>query len=449
MPDPKAAIYVLGCKVNQTEADSIAGMFRSSGYQIVDFSEKADVYVIHTCTVTRESDRKSRNLIRRAVRSNPLAVVAVTGCFAQVSSREIESMEGVDLVLGVGSLKSIVERVEEVRRAGSKPMTLVHAAADLDGFESLPAYAGGRVRAFLKVQEGCRQFCSYCIVPYARGPVRSRPPEETIDQVKKLVEAGFQEIVLTGIRLGAYGQDLQPSRSLADLVEAIALVPGLHRLRLSSVDPNDFTPGLVEVITNNPVVCPHYHIPLQSGDDEILSKMRRRYDSKEYLRLIEELCSRRSEAAFATDVMVGFPGEQDKHFENTKRLLQEVGFMGVHIFKYSPRQGTPAADFPEQVSPEMKAKRSRELAQLSEELFLRYAERFLHQVSEVLVEQRDREGLWEGHTPNYLLVKLQSEQDLKNRIIEAKITEIGKNFVFGEGVGPKVPEVLNETRKGV
>lgn len=432
VPDTKAAICVLGCKVNQTEAESMAEMFRDAGYQIVDFSEPADVYVIHTCTVTRESDRKSRNLIRRAVRNNPQAVVAVTGCFAQVSSGEIQGIDGVDLVLGTGSLKKIVERVEEVRRAG-RQITEVDPGGAV-GFEELPAVTSGRVRAFLKVQEGCQQFCSYCIIPYARGQIRSRPLKETVERVKGLVEEGFQEVVLTGIRLGAYGQEFQPRLSLAHLIQAIARVPGLKRLRLSSVDPHDITPELIDVITGEPVVCPHYHIPLQSGDDEILKKMRRRYNSGEFLELIDELRSKRPQAAFTTDVMVGFPGEEEKHFENTKQVMQAAGFMGVHIFKYSPRKGTPAADYPQQVPHKIKVERSQELGQLAEELFVGYAKGFVGQITEVLMEQRDSEGLWEGHTPNYLSLKLASDEDLTNAMVKARITEIGKNYVFGEGV---------------
>jgi len=411
----------------------MAAIFRASGYRIVDFSEAADVYVIHTCTVTGESDKKSRNLIRRAVRQNPEAVVAVTGCFAQVSPQAVEKIEGVDLVLGTGSLEKIVQRVEEVRRSGMKS-TEVSDFPVSQSFEDLPVHPSGRVRAFLKVQEGCRQYCSYCIIPYARGSVRSRPLHKSIEKAEELVQAGFREIVLTGIRLGAYGEDLRPSLSLSQLVKSMARVKGLERLRLSSVDPNDFTRELIEVITGEPVVCPHYHIPLQSGDDEILAKMGRRYTSGEYLKLIDELRRRRPLAGFATDVMVGFPGEQEKHFNNTKRVVEQAKFMGVHVFRYSPRQGTPAAGLPQQVSNEVKVARSQEVMALAQELFAQYAGQFLNREIEVLFEQRDGEGNWEGHAPNYLSVKLRSELDLKNKLVTVRVTGIGENFVWGEGV---------------
>ncbi|MGI6554327.1 MAG: tRNA (N(6)-L-threonylcarbamoyladenosine(37)-C(2))-methylthiotransferase MtaB [Bacillota bacterium] len=433
MPEPKAAVSVLGCKVNQTEASAIADMFRRSGYKIVDFSEKADVYVIHTCTVTGESDRKSRNLIRRAVRKNPDAVVAVTGCYAQVSSRAVEAMEGVDIVMGTGSLDALVDRVEQVRSDRGE-IQAVSNGKEFCNLEGQPGYSSDRVRAFLKVQEGCQQFCSYCIIPYARGVMRSRPFKETIEKVEQLTASGFKEIVLTGIRLGAYGKDLDPPVSLASLIKSLGGVPGLQRLRVSSVDPHDFTPELVSVLTSEPVVCPHFHIPLQSGDDTILERMRRRYTAEQYLELIQSLKEKSPLAAFTTDVMVGFPGESEEHFENTKGVIKAAGFMGVHVFKYSVRKGTPAAEFPGQVPGEVKARRSSEIADLTKRLFSEYASRFLHKEVEVLIEQRDRKGLWEGHTPNYLVVKLSSTEDYRNKIIPARITGIGDNFVIGEGV---------------
>lgn len=432
VPEPKAAVSVLGCKVNQTEAEAITEMFRRAGYKIVDFSEQADVYIIHTCTVTGESDKKSRNLIRRAVKQNPDAVVAVTGCYAQVSPKSVQSIDGVDVIVGTGNIDKIVERVQDARN-GKRQITAVSSLSELPSFENFPQVSG-RVRAFLKVQEGCQQFCTYCIIPYARGPVRSRPPDETLKRAKELAASGFKEIVVTGIRLGAYGQDLQPSVSLAGLVKVLAGVPGLERLRISSVDPNDFSADLVSVVIDSPVVCPHYHIPLQSGDDTVLSRMGRRYSSQQYLELIQILRARRPLAAFTTDVMVGFPGETDKQFENTKRVIESAKFMGVHVFKYSARKGTPAAEYPEQIPHELKVRRSKEIATLADKMFIDYATQFLNQKTEVLVEQRDQQGLWEGHTPNYLFVKFSSEKDHRNQIVPVRITEIGNNFVVGEGI---------------
>lgn len=335
--------------------------------------------------------------------------------------------------MGTGSLEKIVELVEEVRRSGIKS-TEVSDFSVSHSFEDLPVNPSGRVRAFLKVQEGCQQYCSYCIIPYARGTVRSRPLHKSIEKAEKLVQAGFREIVLTGIRLGAYGKDLKPSLSLARLVESMARVKGLERLRLSSIDPNDFTQELIEVITEESIVCPHYHIPLQSGDDEILDKMGRRYTSGEYLELIDKLRGRRPLAGITTDVMVGFPGEQEKHFNNTKKVMEQAKFMGVHVFRYSPRHGTPAAGFPGQVSNKVKMARSQEAMELAKELFAQYASHFLGREIEVLFEQRDKEGNWEGHAPNYLRVKLRSDLDLKNMFIMVRVTGIDEDFVWGEGV---------------
>jgi len=432
VPGRKAAMHVLGCKVNQTEAEAIANLFREAGYEIVDFSEKADVYVIHTCTVTKESDRKSRQAIRRAVKTNPEAVVAVTGCYAQVCGDNLMAMEGVDLVLGISDRRKVVELVEEVRKKG-KPIIKVRKIEDIDVFEDLPYGQLGRARAFLKVQEGCQQFCSYCIVPYARGPVRSMPLEDALARVRKMVALGYKEIVITGIRLGAYGCDLKPARSLAELLHGACRVPRVKRLRVSSVDPNDFTPELVGVLTEEGVICPHYHIPLQSGDDYLLKRMRRRYTTAEYGELIHQLRSKRPGAAFTTDVMVGFPGEKEFHFENTKRFIKSTGFMDVHVFKFSPREGTPAATYPDQVPGDVKTTRSRELHDLAAELYRECALSFIGKTLDVLVEQK-KDGLWVGHAPNYLTVKLSSTEQLRGKIIKVRITGVGDKFAVGEGI---------------
>jgi threonylcarbamoyladenosine tRNA methylthiotransferase MtaB len=354
VPKLKAAVHVLGCKVNQTEAEAIVDLFLEAGYEIVDFPKKSDVYVIHTCTVTKESDRKSKQAIRRAVRANPKAVVVVSGCFAQIKSGELADVDGVDLIIGTSRRNRIVEYVEKVKKMG-KTLSLVQDTKSITDFEDLP-FRPGRTRAFFKIQEGCQQYCSYCIVPYARGPVRSRPIEDALEKMQALIQQGYQEIVLTGIRLGAYGSDLKPTLTLAELIRKACQLPGLNRLRISSVDPNDFSKELIEVLTGEEVICPHYHIPLQSGDDFILKRMGRRYTTEEYKELIYQLHSRRPEASITTDVMVGFPGEKEVHFNNTKNFLGTIGFMDVHVFKYSPREGTPAASYSDQIAGDIKKK---------------------------------------------------------------------------------------------
>ena len=430
-PKPKAAVQVLGCKVNQTEAEAIADLFRDRGYEIVDFSSKADVYIIHTCTVTRESDRKSRQIIRRAVKRNPEAIVAVTGCYAQTSSNEIAKMKGVDLIIGTSQRNQIVELVEEVRDTG-ETNSVVEDIKKLTAFEEFPlSKSSGRTRAFLKVQEGCRQFCTYCIIPYARGPVRSRPLEKAKERAEKLISMGYKEIVLTGIRLGAYGVDLKPPSSLAELVGELSRLDGLLRLRISSIDPNDFSKELVDALAGEEIVCPHYHISLQSGDNSILRKMGRRYTSEEYLELVSRIRSLRPESSFTTDVMVGFPGEKEIHFHNTKNFLNTVGFMDLHVFKYSPRAGTPAADYPEQIPGDIKKSRSKILRRLSKDLYNEFASCFLNETMEVLAEQR-KNGLWEGHTPNYIKVKFPSHKaNLQGETVPIRLMEMGDKFVMG------------------
>ena len=430
----KAAVYVLGCKVNQAEAEAIAQMFDSAGYEIVDFSQKANVYVIHTCTVTKESERKCRQAIRRAVNLNPDAVIAVTGCYAQTSFDDVLSIEGVDVVVGTSGRSRIVELVEE---AFKKKETVV-AVADIShegfkSFEELPLYYSKRVRAFLKIQEGCQEFCTYCIIPYARGPIRSMPREDVLKRIREMVDRGYKEVVISGIRLGAYGKDFNPPYSLAELLTEILNKTDVKRLRVSSIDPQDFTPQLVEVLTEKRTICPHFHIPLQSGDDYVLKRMGRKYSTEEYARIIERIRAKRPEVSFTTDVMVGFPGESEENFLNTLNFIKEMGFMDIHVFKFSPRKGTPAYSFPDQVPGNIKKKRSEEVQKLAAELYRKFASGFLGKTLDVLVEQL-KDDLWVGHAPNYLLVKFPSPKDLQGEIVKVKISGVGDKFVLGEGI---------------
>ncbi|HBT20312.1 MAG TPA: tRNA (N(6)-L-threonylcarbamoyladenosine(37)-C(2))-methylthiotransferase MtaB [Peptococcaceae bacterium] len=430
----KAAVYVLGCKVNQAEAEAIAQMFSSAGYEIVDFSQKAHVYVIHTCTVTKESDRKCRQAIRRAVKLNPDAVIAVTGCYAQTSFEDVLSIEGVDVVVGTSGRNRIVELVEE---ALNKKKTVVEVKdishEEFKSFEELPLYYSKRARAFLKIQEGCEEFCTYCIIPYARGPIRSMPREDVLRRIREITDRGYKEVVISGIRLGAYGRDFNPPYSLAELLTDILNKTDIKRLRLSSIDPQDFTPQLVEVLASEEAVCPHFHIPLQSGDDYILKRMGRKYTTEQYARLIKELRSKRPEASITTDVMVGFPGEKEENFLNTLNFIEKIGFMDVHVFKFSPRRRTPAYSFPDQVPGNVKKERGEKIQELAGKLYRRFASAFLGKTLDVLVEQL-KDGLWVGHAPNYLLVKFPSSQNLQGKIIRVKIVDVGDKFAVGEGM---------------
>lgn len=431
MAQARVALHSLGCKVNQNEAEAMLHLFEQAGYQVVDFSEKADVYLIHTCTVTHLGDRKSRQMIRRAIKQNPEAIVVVSGCYAQIASEEILEIPGVDLVIGTQDRARVLELVEEVKES-RKPINAVHDILHTKEFEELELEHTDRVRAFLKIEEGCQQFCTYCIIPFARGPVRSRDPEKTLREVERLVENGYKEIVLTGIHTGAYGRDLPEGYDLNWLVQKIAQVPGLERLRISSLDPNEFTSEFIETISSLPVVCPHFHISLQSGDDDILEKMRRSYTTAEYRQLVKNLRARIPDVAITTDVMVGFPGETEKQHQNSLAFVEEMEFAALHVFKYSPRAGTKAAGFAEQIPPDVKEERSRAMIALGKKLRENFARKHLGRTLKVLAEQKTVEGLWEGHTPNYLKVYFPSDQDVRGKILPVELIEYEGDHLLGE-----------------
>ncbi len=430
---PKAAIYTLGCKVNQYESEALAGLFRQAGYETVDFKDCADVYVVNTCTVTHLGDRKSRQMIRRAVRNNPDAVVAVTGCYAQTAPGEVLQIPGVDIVVGTGDRHRLPELVGEARQS-RVPINAVGDIMQAAEFAEMPIpdYES-RTRAYIKIQEGCSNFCTYCIVPYARGPLRSRPAERVLGEAAHFIKAGFREIVLAGIHTGAYGFDRGEGRNLAGLVHKVARLPGLQRLRLSSIEPMDITFDLIDMIAENPVICRHVHIPLQSGDDTILQKMNRHYTAGEFARLVAAVRDRVPGVAVTTDIMVGFPGETDELFENSYQFIKALGFAGVHIFKYSPRRGTPAAGFPAQVVPGQKEERSQRLIELGAEMARIFAEKFLGVTTDVLVEQRhgQQSKLYEGLTDNYLRVLLPGNEDMRGRFIPVRLERVKGEYLLG------------------
>lgn len=432
MATKRVALATLGCKVNQYESAAIAELFERRGYTRVDFEAEADVYVINSCTVTHQGDRKSRQLIRRAARTNPGALVVVTGCYAQTAPQEVLQVEGADLVVGSGNRAKLVDLVEGSVK-GQKTAVVQDIFRQRE-FEDLPGEAKqGRVRAFLKIQEGCNNFCTYCIVPYARGPLRSRPPEKVLEAVRLLVQRGYHEIVLTGIHTGAYGRE-RGDLNLAGLMEKIAAVPGLARLRLSSVEPNEVTDELLSLLASGAPFCNHLHIPLQSGNDYILKKMKRRYDTGFYQNLISTVRARVPGVAVTTDVLVGFPGEKEEHFERTRNFIQKMRFANLHVFKYSPRRGTPAATFPEQVPPPVKDARSKALLDLGRHLAWEYGARYLGQTMQVLLEPA-APGVsgftLEGLTDNYLRVFCQGDQDLVGQLVPVRITGFAETGLTG------------------
>ncbi|GAB6180062.1 tRNA (N(6)-L-threonylcarbamoyladenosine(37)-C(2))-methylthiotransferase MtaB [Desulfotomaculum defluvii] len=429
-----AAIYTLGCKVNQYESSAITDLFRQAGYEIVDFEEHADVYVINTCTVTHMGDRKSRQIIRRAAKQNPEAVIAVTGCYAQTSPGEVLEIPGVDLVVGTKDKSKMVNLVEAYAR-GKGPVNAVRDIMGIDCFEELPVPTEqGKTRAFLKIQEGCNSFCAYCIIPYARGPVRSRIPDNVISSAAALIEQGFKEIVLTGIHIGAYGQDFADKHiDLGWLVDRLAKLPGLVRLRLGSVEPHDINDALINSVAENSNVCRHLHIPLQSGDNEVLARMKRRYNTKQFLELVNKIYQAVDGIAITSDVIVGFPGETKENFENTLKTVEQASFAGIHVFKYSPRKGTPAAEMADQVSPQEKEERSKRLIELGNHLAQSFNQLQVGKKLTVLVEQPHEKNhkLWEGHTDTYIKVIFPGEESLQGELVKVQIETAEDSILKG------------------
>ncbi|SHE30634.1 threonylcarbamoyladenosine tRNA methylthiotransferase MtaB [Caldanaerobius fijiensis DSM 17918] len=428
----KAAFYTLGCKVNQYETEAMEELFENAGYTVVDFDDVADVYIINTCTVTARSDSKSRNLIHKALKLNPNAVIGVVGCYAQVAPEEIMDIPGVDLVVGTNHKQEIVHLVEEAMKG--KKINAVENIWQQKDFEQLTVKGHkGRTRAYVKIQEGCNQFCTYCIIPYARGPVRSRPVEHAMEEIRRLAAAGFKEIVLTGIHIASYGKDLK-GESLIDLIEAVNEVEGLKRIRMSSVEPSLLTDEFVSRVSRMPKFCRHFHISLQSGCDETLRRMHRKYTTSEYRSIVERVRRYIPDVAITTDIMVGFPGETEEEFEKSYEFVKEIGFSHIHVFKYSRRKGTPAAEYPDQVKNSVKEQRSKKMIQLGNILKQNYMSRFLGTTQEVLFEQpvNDRPGYIEGLTDTYIRVLVKGDESLNNRLIPVEFTAIEDDHIIGK-----------------
>ncbi len=433
MEKKTVACSTLGCKVNQYESSAIERLFAEKGYEITDFDHHADVYVINTCTVTHMGDRKSRQLIRRATRLNPDATIVVTGCYAQTAPGEILNIPGVDIIVGTRDRSKIVELVEGALK-GEGPVNAVTDIMSADTFEELPpALLQNRVRAFLKIQEGCDNYCSYCIVPYARGPLRSRSMESILEETKKLLDQGYKEIVLTGIHTGAYGKDVSGELNLAVLVQKISRLDGLCRLRLSSLEPQDVDYDLIDVLASSPVACRHLHLPLQSGDDRVLERMRRRYTTEHFVNLVEKIRHSMPGVAITSDIMVGFPGETEENFENSINFVREIRFADLHVFKYSPRRGTAAASFKNQVPAEIKEKRSKRLIHEGEVLRREFLSSHVGKKLNVLVEQSRAEGnnLYEGLTDNYIKVVFPAKHSMRGNMVEVLGENIEGDYLTG------------------
>ena len=412
------AFHTLGCKVNTYESNSMLKIFNEAGYQEVDFKEIADVYVINTCTVTNTGDSKSRQMIRKAIRKNPQATVCVVGCYSQIAPEEIEQIEGVGVVLGTQHRKDIVKYVDEYLKTG-KPVIKVDNVMNLKKFEDLNIDRFKNTRAFLKIQDGCNNFCTYCIIPYARGRVRSRDKDSVLNQAKTLVANGYVEIVLTGIHTAGYGEDLD-NYSFYDLLVDLVKIDGLKRLRISSIETSQISDEIINLIGSNDIIVDHLHIPLQSGCDATLKRMNRKYTTSQYLEKINKIRNYLPNIAFTTDVIVGFPGESDEEFEETYNFIKEVNYSELHVFPYSPRRNTPAAKMKDQVDDKIKHERVNRLLELSKELNRDFALKQIGKTLKVLFEKRDGDYLV-GHASDYLKVRVKTTDNLIGEIVEVKI----------------------------
>ena len=428
----KVAFYTLGCKVNQYETEAMLEMFKKDGYVQVDSEEYADVYVINTCTVTHMSDRKSRQYIRRMKKLNPNAIIAVVGCYSQVSPEEILEIEEVNLVMGTNERRQIVEEIKKLD--ATKKASTVDDIMKVRAFEEIEInQTNGRTRAFMKIQDGCDRFCTYCIIPYARGgKVRSRDLDSIVNEAKKLADNGYKEVVLTGIHVASYGKDVRDEQmNLLRVIKEVDKIEGIKRIRLSSVEPILFTDEFVSEVSKMDKVCPHYHLSLQSGCDETLKRMNRRYTTTEYKEIVDRLRENIPNVAITTDVIVGFPGETNDEFNKTYEFLRDIELSQMHVFKYSPRKGTPAATMENQVDPQMKQFRSDKLLNLSKENFNKFANRFIGEELEVLFETNIVDNKYEGLTPNYIRVVVDSEKDIEGQILKVKITDVKNEYVEG------------------
>lgn len=428
---PTVAFHTLGCKVNQHDSDTMAALFQAAGYEVVSFHDVADVYVVNTCTVTHLSDRKSRQMIRRAVSQNPAAIVAVCGCYAQTATKEVAQIPGVDLIIGTNERNRIVDAVETVRQTKEQHIYLPDEE-DLFYFEEVPHHrVSSMTRAYVKIQEGCNQFCAYCIIPYARGPLRSRSIADTVDEIRDLVEKGYQEVVLTGIHIGVFGAGMHDEEGdLTALCKAILEKTDIARIRLGSIECTEITPELIALMNENPRMARHLHIPLQSGSNATLARMKRPYTQDDFRTVVRDVRRTMPGIAITTDLMVGFPGESDDDFRESMIFCNDIAFADMHIFKYSMRSGTPAADMVDQVSPEIKDKRAKMIAEIAAKNRLAYQKSHLGDEVHVLLEEVVKDDWWVGHTSNYLRVQVQG-QGGSGLLVPVHLDEISNGILVG------------------
>ncbi|PKG24511.1 tRNA (N(6)-L-threonylcarbamoyladenosine(37)-C(2))-methylthiotransferase MtaB [Niallia nealsonii] len=443
---PTVAFHTLGCKVNHYETEAIWQLFKEQGYERVEYENMSDVYVINTCTVTNTGDKKSRQVIRRAVRKNPNGVICVTGCYAQTSPAEIMAIPGVDIVVGTQDRVKMLEYIERYKEE-RQPINAVGNIMKNRVYEELdvPAFTD-RTRASLKIQEGCNNFCTFCIIPWARGLMRSRDPKEVIRQAQQLVDAGYKEIVLTGIHTGGYGEDMKDYNLATLLRELEAKIKGLKRLRISSIEASQITDEVIEVLDQSNIVVNHLHIPIQSGSNTVLKRMRRKYTMEFFAERITRLKEALPGLAITSDVIVGFPGETEEEFMETYNFIKEHKFSELHVFPYSKRTGTPAARMEDQIDEEIKNERVHRLIALSDQLAKEYASNYEGAVVEVIPEEVYKDTangeLYVGYTDNYLKVVFPATEEMVGQIVKVKITKAG--YPVNEGQFVRVMDAVEQ-----
>ena len=442
------AFHTLGCKVNHYETEAIWQLFKDANYERVEFETNADVFVINTCTVTNTGDKKSRQIIRRAIRQNPDAVVCVTGCYAQTSSAEIMEIPGVDIVVSTQDRHKLLDYIQQFQDE-RQPINGVGNIMKNRTYEELEVpYFTDRTRASLKIQEGCNNFCTFCIIPWARGLMRSRDPEKVVEQATQLVNSGYKEIVLTGIHTGGYGQDLK-NYNLAQLLRDLDTIEGLERIRISSIEASQLTDEVIDVIGNSNKVVRHLHIPLQSGSDDVLKRMRRKYTMAHFSERLTKLHQALPDLAVTSDVIVGFPGESEDEFQETYDFIVNHHFSELHVFPYSPRIGTPAARMDNQIDEETKNVRVHKLISLSNQLAKEYASKFEDEVLEVIPEEMGEEPhTLVGYADNYMKVRFEGDDSLIGQIVKVKIVKA--NYPINEGKAIRVVKhATNQSEKEV
>lgn len=425
----KVCFCTLGCKVNQYETNAMKQKMIENGYEVVE--ENADIYVVNTCTVTNISDRKSRNMLKRVKKQNPNSIVVAAGCYAQTGKEELEKMDEIDIIIGNNEKGKIVEYIQSHIREKEVIVTDVMHKKEFVEFGST-TYTD-KTRAVIKVQDGCDRFCSYCLIPYARGRVRSRNLQNIIEEIKEIAKKGIKEVVITGIHIASYGKDFKEECSLIDLLEKINEIEGIRRIRLGSIEPTLITETFIERLKKLDKICQHFHLSLQSGCDSTLKRMNRRYTTEEFRECVDILRKNYKDVILTTDIIVGFPGETEEEFDTTYCFLNEIGFYKIHVFKYSPRKGTKAAEMENQIDGNIKEKRIRKLISMSKKKQEEINQNYIGRTIEVLFEENDGEFI-KGHTQNYIMVKLKNnkKEGSENQIKSVEIIDADKEYLIGK-----------------